>query len=160
MIDRTLTSEGGSKLYTTMITHNGLPAGRGGLFTGNTGPHAGSVSVNLVPRVDRPFSDAVAAERVRSELRDAVPGTQLYFFTGGIVKRILNFGSEAPIDVEILGYDLGRSRRLRPQDPRSTQAARVTSMVARCSPTCRSAAKRTTPSSTWSWIARRRAPWA
>ena len=37
---------------------------------------------------------------------DALPGTQVYFFTGGIVKRILNFGSPAPIDVEILGYDL------------------------------------------------------
>ena len=29
------------------------------------------------------------------------PGTQVYFFTGGIVKRILNFGSAAPIDIEI-----------------------------------------------------------
>ena len=35
-----------------------------------------------------------------------MPGTQVFFFTGGIVKRILNFGSAAPIDIEILGYDL------------------------------------------------------
>ena len=83
-----------------------MPPGRSALFTGNTGPHAGSVSVNLLPRVQRALSDEQAAERVRSSLRDAVPGTQLYFFTGGIVKRILNFGSDAPIDVEILGYDL------------------------------------------------------
>jgi multidrug efflux pump subunit AcrB len=116
-IDRTLTLEGGRKLYTTLISDSGLPLGRAALFTGNTGPHAGSVSVNLVPRVERPISDTMAAERVRSELRDAVPGTQLYFFTGGIVKRILNFGSDAPIDVEILGYDLneaaGYARKLR-----------------------------------------------
>ncbi|HLL82906.1 MAG TPA: efflux RND transporter permease subunit, partial [Longimicrobium sp.] len=31
---------------------------------------------------------------------------QVFYFTGGIVKRILNFGSAAPIDVEVLGYDL------------------------------------------------------
>ena len=43
---------------------------------------------------------------MRGALRDALPGTQVYFFIGGIVKRILNFGSPAPIDVEIVGYDL------------------------------------------------------
>jgi multidrug efflux pump subunit AcrB len=47
-----------------------------------------------------------AAERLRAEIQGALPGTQLYFFVGGIVKRILNFGSAAPIDVELLGYDL------------------------------------------------------
>jgi hypothetical protein len=43
---------------------------------------------------------------VRREVNRSFPGTQLYFFVGGIVKRILNFGSAAPIDVEIVGYDL------------------------------------------------------
>jgi multidrug efflux pump subunit AcrB len=31
---------------------------------------------------------------------------QSYFFVGGIVKRILNFGAAAPIDIEVVGYDL------------------------------------------------------
>ena len=44
--------------------------------------------------------------RCAAALRDALPGTQVYFFIGGIVKRILNFGAPAPIDVEILGHDL------------------------------------------------------
>src|SRR5437870_3221753 len=52
------------------------------------------------------LSKRIASERLRSEIQGALPGTQLYFFVGGIVKRILNFGSAAPIDVEILGYDL------------------------------------------------------
>jgi len=94
------------RLYTTMISDTGLPLGRTALYTSNTGPHAGNLSVNLVPRTQRSVSDVTAAERVRSILRDALPGTQTYFFIGGIVKRILNFGSPAPIDVEILGYDL------------------------------------------------------
>jgi len=96
---------------TTMISDSGLPLGRTAIFSANTGPHAGNLQVNLVPKAARSFSDVQAAEKVRATIRDALPGTQLYFFVGGIVKRILNFGSSAPIDVEILGYDLeGGSR--------------------------------------------------
>jgi len=62
--------------------------------------------VNLVPRTQRARSDVQAAEAVRGALRDVLPGTQVYFFIGGIVKRILNFGSPAPVDVEIMGHDL------------------------------------------------------
>ena len=111
VIDQSLASLGSQQLYTTIISDSGLPVGRAALFSTNTGPHAGTAAVNLLPRVQRPVSDVVAAEHVRAGLKDAVPGTQLYFFTGGIVKRILNFGSDAPIDVEILGYDLNDASR-------------------------------------------------
>jgi hydrophobe/amphiphile efflux-1 (HAE1) family protein len=104
----TVTDKKGTKqeLYSVLFASCGLPAGRGGLFSGNSGPHAGVVSVNMIPRSERSISDITAAEMVRKELRDAFPGTQMFFFTGGIVKRILNMGSSAPIDLEILGYDL------------------------------------------------------
>ena len=102
-VDKTL---GEDKLYTTMITDSGLPAGRTAIFSPNTGPHAGTLQVNLVPKSRRTISDVAAAERLRAEIFSALPGTQLYFFVGGIVKRILTFGSAAPIDVEVLGYDL------------------------------------------------------
>ncbi len=99
--------EGGKEvpLYTTMLTDTGLPQGRTAIFSSNTGTHSGSLQVYLVPRMARPISDVEAAEKVRAALKDAVPGTQMYFFIGGIVKRIQNFGAAAPIDVEILGYD-------------------------------------------------------
>lgn len=87
-----------------VITQAGLPKGRGSW--GNTGPHAGSVAVNLVPPLKRKDSDQVLVDKVRAGLKDAIPGTNAYFFIGGLVKRILNFGSTAPIDVEVLGYDL------------------------------------------------------
>lgn len=96
---------------TTMITSDGLPVGRGGLFGGNSGPHAGNVNVNLVPRTQREFSDIKASEKVRATLGDALPGVQVFFSTGGLVKRILNFGSSAPIDVEILGYDVEEGQK-------------------------------------------------
>jgi hydrophobe/amphiphile efflux-1 (HAE1) family protein len=105
-VKATLAPAGKKPLFHTMITDDGLPGGRTALFTSNTGPHAGNTQVNLVSKNDRSISDVEAAEKIRAALRDAVPGTQVIFFTGGIVKRILNFGSAAPIDVEILGYDL------------------------------------------------------
>lgn len=110
VITATLPGVAGKSLFRTMISDSGLPAGRTALFTTNTGPHAGNLQVNLVAKGDRTISDVEATEKVRKALRDAVPGCQVYYFTGGIVKRILNFGSAAPIDVEILGYDLADGR--------------------------------------------------
>jgi multidrug efflux pump subunit AcrB len=92
--------------YSTILSDSGLPGGRTALFTSNTGPHTSNIQVNLLPRLQRPMSDVAAAEKVRAALRDTLPGVQLYFFIGGIVKRILNFGAPAPIDIEILGHDL------------------------------------------------------
>ncbi len=100
------TKKGQVELYNTMISDTGLPGGRTALFTANTGSHSANAQVNLVGRTQRPISDVQATEKVRAALRDALPGTQVFFFTGGIVKRILNFGSAAPIDIEVLGYDL------------------------------------------------------
>ncbi len=105
-VNATLKTPGGKPIATTLISDVGLPLGRTAAFSQNTGPHSGNVVVNLVPRTERSRSDVQAVESVRSALRDALPGGQLYFFIGGIVKRILNFGAPAPIDVEIIGQDL------------------------------------------------------
>ncbi len=96
----------GSPIVTTMISDTGLPLGRTALFTANTGPHSGNLGVNLVPHTRRRVTDEEAANKIRQAVRERFPGVQVYFFVGGIVKRILNFGSTAPIDVEIVGYDL------------------------------------------------------
>lgn len=104
----TLTKDGNSEI-TTMLSDNGLPSGRTAIFTSNTGPHAGNVQVNLVAKDQREISDVQATERVRAALRNELPGINVFYFTGGIVKRILNFGAPAPIDVEVLGYDLERA---------------------------------------------------
>jgi hydrophobe/amphiphile efflux-1 (HAE1) family protein len=93
-------------VYTNILSVTGLPAGRAAIFSSNTGTHSGSLQVNLVPRIDRPMSDVHAAEKVRTALRESMPGTQIFFFIGGLVKRIQNIGASAPIDVEVLGYDL------------------------------------------------------
>jgi hydrophobe/amphiphile efflux-1 (HAE1) family protein len=95
-----------SPIYTTILANTGLGGGRTSLFSSNTGSHAGNVQVNLVGRNDRVVSDVEATEKVRAAMRDALPGVSVFFYTGGIVKRFLNMGSAAPIDIEVLGYDL------------------------------------------------------
>lgn len=96
----------GTPAMTTLISTVGLPQGRTALFTSNTGPHTGTVQAYLVPHTRRAITDEQAADRVRTRVRESLPGVQAYLFVGGIVKRILNFGAAAPIDIEIVGYDL------------------------------------------------------
>ena len=96
---------GEGPLHIAMLSDIGLPGGRTALFTGNTGPHSGNIQVALVPRGKRQDSDTQIVERMRTALSTKTAGIVTYFFTGGIVKRILNIGQPAPIDVEILGQD-------------------------------------------------------
>jgi len=105
----TLVSPDGKPELNTMVSDNGLPLGRSAMNTANTGPHAGNIQINLIPKAKRTLSDIEATERVRGALRNEVPGINVFYFTGGILKRILNFGAPAPIDVEILGYDLDKA---------------------------------------------------
>ncbi len=106
VLQRVLRDPQGRPLVRIFIDDAGLPGGRTALFTANTGPHVGNIQINLVPATERTMRDTEAMTRLRGALRDAVPGVQTSFWAGGIVKRILNFGAGAPIDVEVLGYDL------------------------------------------------------
>ncbi len=90
-------------------------SGRGGMWGGNSGPHAAYLRVRLVPPKDRPFNDREAVERVRQRLDGKLPGIQIFFDAGGIQRRIMNFGSEAPLDIEIIGYDLEGARAVHHQ---------------------------------------------
>ena len=83
-----------------------MPGGRTALYTFNSAPHTGNLQVNLVAPGERTQSDVVLMEKLRGAVREKFPGVQLFFSSGGIVKRIVNMGTPAPIDVEILGQDV------------------------------------------------------
>lgn len=131
IVRKQLGSADGSSILRTLTADLGLPGGRTALFTGNTGPHSGGIQLNLAPRAERQVSDVATTDKLRAALREGVPGVQAFFFTGGIVKRILNFGAPAPIDVEILGYDLeagaeyARSLRARLQQLKDSRGRSV-----------------------------------
>ena len=112
-LEATIAEALGPEQIESVVTSAGVPTGRSGLFSQNTGPHAATVQVYLVQPHRRKLSDVQLMELVRKKANDGrFAGVAIYFQPGGIVKRILNFGSQAPIDVEVAGYDLKNAREL------------------------------------------------
>jgi CzcA family heavy metal efflux pump len=89
----------------TIVSSVGIPAGRSALFTSNTGPHAAQVQVYLDTPDRRRRSDVEIVAALRPRFAGEFPGTVTYFNLGGIVNRVLNRGSQNPLEVEVLGYD-------------------------------------------------------
>src|SRR5262249_31535654 len=102
----------GGQNITSMVGVSGIPGGRSAIFSGNSGPHAASLQVNLVPPTERKLSDQALMQAVRKKIQSEgkYAGISVFSTTGGILNRIRNFGSAAPIDVEVQGYDLEASR--------------------------------------------------
>jgi multidrug efflux pump subunit AcrB len=72
--------------------------------TGTIGESDGDIQVSL-NEGHAPTADYVA--RLRDELPRRFPGLTFSFLPADIVSQILNFGSPAPIDLQIRGNDLG-----------------------------------------------------
>jgi CzcA family heavy metal efflux pump len=89
----------------SIVSTVGIPAGRSALFTGNTGPHAAQVQAYLSTPDKRTRSDVQIVAALRPRFAGEFPGTVTYFNLGGIVQRVLNRGSQNPLEVEVLGYD-------------------------------------------------------
>ena len=88
----------------TVYTNSGVPATGGG-FGSNAGPNNATVQVRLVSPTQRRRSTDQLADAVRRALQGKFPGVQMFLSVGGLQRNIVNFGSAAPIDVQLLGYD-------------------------------------------------------
>jgi hydrophobe/amphiphile efflux-1 (HAE1) family protein len=90
----------------------GSGRGRSVIFSGRfAGPHTGTASVRLVDQSDRKRSSEIISRALREKVQ-RIPGAILTVYPGGIVSRVITFGADEPIDVEILGYDLATGSRL------------------------------------------------
>ncbi len=115
-MESTIVESLGIENVRTIVTQAGIPTGRSAIFSANTGPHAANVQVNLVQPNERKLSDEQLLDKLRKASYDGrFAGFNVYFFVGGIVKRIMNFGADAPVDVEVGGYDLKDGARLAQQ---------------------------------------------
>jgi hydrophobe/amphiphile efflux-1 (HAE1) family protein len=92
--------------FTSIVSTVGVPSGRSGVFSQNTGPHAAQLQVYLADPDKRKRNDRDIVAAIRPKFGGQFPGTTYQVQFGGIVSRILNFGAAAPIEVEQLGYDL------------------------------------------------------
>ncbi len=90
----------------TMISDVGVPSAKSGNLIGrNSGSHAANIQVALVPVDQRKRSVFQIVKDIRPKLA-SLPGVGTFLNPGGFLRFLLNFGSNAPIDVEIRGYDL------------------------------------------------------
>jgi len=96
----------------TIVTSIGVPSGRSGLFSSNTGPHTAQLQVYLTDPDQRSRKDREIFAEIRPKLAGQFPGATYGVDFGGIVTRVLNSGSDAPIQIEQLGYDLKDARDL------------------------------------------------
>ncbi|HEY5123006.1 MAG TPA: efflux RND transporter permease subunit [Ignavibacteria bacterium] len=90
-----------------IISDMGVSNSKSGGFGGG-GSHSGNVQVSLIPVADRDRSVFDIIKVLRPKIM-ALPGAQTYLNSGGFLKFLLNFGSSAPIDVTVLGYDFETS---------------------------------------------------
>jgi multidrug efflux pump subunit AcrB len=90
----------------------GSGKGRSVIFSGRfAGNHTGNVSLMMVQQSERNRGSDTIARSLREKIRQ-IPGAIISIYPGGLVSRILTFGNDDPIDVEILGYDLATGTRL------------------------------------------------
>jgi CzcA family heavy metal efflux pump len=80
-------------------------------FGRNAGSHASNISVALVSPDKRRRSIFEITDALRPKLR-RIPGAQVFLSQAGFLRFLLNFGSNAPIDVEIRGFDLDAGNAL------------------------------------------------
>jgi hydrophobe/amphiphile efflux-1 (HAE1) family protein len=105
----------------TIVATIGVPNGRSGLFSRNTGPHTATLQVYLSDPDKRARDHKQIFDSIRPKLAGQFPGTTYGVQFGGIVSRVLNSGSDAPIQIEQLGYDLKDARDLARQVARTIQ---------------------------------------
>jgi len=97
----------------TVVSSTGvLQQGRSSLFNPNTGPHTALVQTYLVSPAKRTRNQVQIMNEVRARVITLFPGVLTIFDPGGIVKRVVSFGSQASVDVEIYGYDMEKARQV------------------------------------------------
>src|SRR6267143_1155596 len=95
----------------TLVDNVGMPVSGINLSynnTGTIGSQDGDIQISL-KAVHRPTADYVTT--LREQLPVRFPGATFAFLPADIVSQILNFGSPAPIDVQVRGPDLAANFR-------------------------------------------------
>ncbi len=92
------------RYVTAIYTNTGVPASGGG-FGNNAGQNYGTVSIRLVSPSKRPKSSDEYSNEVRRAIAGKFPGVLTFIQTGGLEHAVVNFGSSAAIDIQLLGYD-------------------------------------------------------
>lgn len=112
---------------TLTLSNVGLSSRWSAIYTPNNGPHAAFVRVQLRSGFDGRKTPTLAyVDRLRDLLADRFPSNDFVFETGGMIRRILNAGAIAPIEVQVFGRDsLARRAVTRELDSQVRRIAQV-----------------------------------
>jgi multidrug efflux pump subunit AcrB len=96
-----------------ILSNVGLSSRWSAVYTPNNGPHAAFVRVQLRSGFAGRSTPTLAyVEALRGRLEERFPQDDFFFETGGMIRRILNGGALAPIEVQVHGRDPEERRRL------------------------------------------------
>jgi len=87
-----------------LVSNVGVVPDFSAIYTSNAAPHMAFVQVSLKEK--RSTGSYAYMARVRERLRREMPELTTYFQSGGFVDAVLNFGSPAPINVQVSGPDM------------------------------------------------------
>jgi multidrug efflux pump subunit AcrB len=89
-----------------ILSNVGISSRWSAIYTPNNGPHAAFTRVQLRSGFAGRHTSAVEyVERLRERLHEKFPGDDIFFETGGMLRRILNGGALAPIEVQVRGHN-------------------------------------------------------
>ena len=111
-IDSAIRQEIPKRELVTIIDNIGVPYSGINLSyssTGVVGPADADITVSLSEK-HHPTDDYVQA--LRAKLPQMFPGATFYTLPVDMVTQILNFGLPAPIDIQIIGANLGENRKV------------------------------------------------
>ena len=89
-----------------VLTNAGLSSRWSAIYTPNNGPHAAFLRVQLRSGFEgRTRPTQFYIDRIRPRLAERLPDHTFFFESGGMIRRILNGGATAPIEVQVFGRD-------------------------------------------------------
>jgi multidrug efflux pump subunit AcrB len=95
-----------------VLSNIGISSRWSAIYTSNNGPHAAYIQVQLRSGFAGRHKPTLAyVEELRDKLADHFPTNDFFFETGGMIRRILNSGAVAPIEVQVFGRNAEDRRR-------------------------------------------------
>ena len=96
-----------------MVANVGISSRWSAVYTPNNGPHAAFLRIQLRSGFAGRRTPTMAyVDVLRDRLKRRYPTHDFFFETGGMIRRILNSGAVAPIEVQISGRDHEQRRQI------------------------------------------------
>ncbi|HYV36376.1 MAG TPA: efflux RND transporter permease subunit [Gemmataceae bacterium] len=93
------------------LANIGISSRWSAIYTSNNGPHSAFIVVQLRSGFDGRTTPTLAyVDQLRHKIAERFPSDDFFFETGGMIRRILNAGAVAPIEVQIHGREMNNRR--------------------------------------------------